>query len=285
MKEKIFGNLKKCIMVNPLLLLVFILISTLSLIYVFHYKMDESAFAYIAYVFSFYTLSVSVFRLTLFIKKMDIKKKKKALADRNMVAKRFFDDGRFHFFLLFSLSIPLNIGYAILKTVYGFVLHSNWIVQNGVYYALLTLMRFIIIRGAEKNEEDKALKLSSIILSISSFHYLLMVLEMYLHASSPHYPGYIVYGASLYAFIKVGVAIKGCIKLKTTATPAIVAGNNLKISHAFVSLIFLESGMLNIFGEGTEEERLILLISGLVVVAYLFVSGPLLIVWNKRNKV
>lgn len=82
-----------------------------------------------------------------------------------------------------------------------------------------------------------------------------------------------------------GVAIKGCIKVKTTATPAIVAGNNLKISHAFVSLIFLESGMLNIFGEGTEEERLILLISGLVVVAYLFVSGPLLIVLNKRNKV
>src|SRR5574344_345978 len=209
MKEKIFGNLKKCIMVNPLLLLVFILISTLSLICVFHYKMDESAFAYIAYVFSFYTLSVSVFRLTLLIKKIDIKKKKKALADRNMVAKRFFDDGRFHFFLLFSLSIPLNIGYAILKTVYGFVLHSNWIVQNGVYYALLTLMRFIIIRGAEKNEEDKALKLSSIILSISSFHYLLMVLEMYLHTSSPHYPGYIVYVASLYAFIKVGGGHKG----------------------------------------------------------------------------
>ena len=67
MKEKIYRNLKRCVMVNPLLLLVFILISTLSLIYVFHYKMDESAFAYIAYVFSFYTLSVSVFRLTLFI--------------------------------------------------------------------------------------------------------------------------------------------------------------------------------------------------------------------------
>ena len=77
MKEKIFGNLKKCIMVNPLLLLVFILISTLSLIYVFHYKMKESAFAYIAYIFSFYTLSVSVFRLTLFVRRIDIKEKKK----------------------------------------------------------------------------------------------------------------------------------------------------------------------------------------------------------------
>ena len=100
-----------------------------------------------------------------------------------------------------------------------------------------------------------------------------MVLEMYYNASAPSYPGFVVYAAALYSFIKVGTAIKGYISTRKIKTPAIKVANAIKISHAFVSLIFLESGMLNIFGNGGKDERILLLVSGMVVAVFLLFSG------------
>ena len=111
-----------------------------------------------------------------------------------------------------------------------------------------------------------------------------MVMEMYYNASFPHYPGYMVYLASLYSFVKVGSAIKGFVSKKGVYTPALKAGTVLKVCHAFVSLIFMESGMLNIFGSGSQEEKLILLISGLAVAIMVLLSGSFLLLWGKKMR-
>ena len=52
----------------------------------------------------------------------------------------------------------------------------------------------------------------------------------------------------------------------------------------FVFRIFMESGMLNIFGSGSQEEKLILLLSGSVVALMVLLSGPLLLFWEKKRK-
>ena len=52
----------------------------------------------------------------------------------------------------------------------------------------------------------------------------------------------------------------------------------------FVFMIFMESGMLNIFGSGSQEEKLILLLSGSVVALMVLLSGPLLLFWEKKRK-
>ena len=52
----------------------------------------------------------------------------------------------------------------------------------------------------------------------------------------------------------------------------------------FVFMIFMESGMLNIFGSGSQEEKLILLLSGSVVALMVLLSGPLLLFCEKKRK-
>ena len=52
----------------------------------------------------------------------------------------------------------------------------------------------------------------------------------------------------------------------------------------FVFMIFMESGMLNIFGSGRQEEKLILLISGLAVAIMVLLSGSFLLLWGKKRK-
>ena len=52
----------------------------------------------------------------------------------------------------------------------------------------------------------------------------------------------------------------------------------------FVFMIFMESGMPNIFGSGRQEEKLILLISGLAVAIMVLLSGSFLLLWGKKMR-
>ena len=275
MKEKVERMIKKVVLVHPLLLVLLVILSSSSLFCIFYYSLEKSLISYFCYIFSFYTLSIFVIRVVSVIKRIDIKEEKKRLSDKNKVLERYFSDQKYHFFLLFSVSIPVNILYALIKTIYGVVINSHWIIENGIYYILLTMMRLIVIEGAKRGgkKEIVATRISSFILSLSSVLYLFMVLEMYYNASAPNYPGVIVYAAALYSFVKVGTAIKGYISIRNIKTPAIKEANTVKVSHAFVSLIFLESGMLNIFGSGGKDERTLLLVSDIVVAIFLLFSG------------
>ena len=286
MKERVKMLMKRMLLPNAIVLGCAILVSAFSLFWVFYYRNEESPLSYVVYVFSFYTLSVTTYRVVLILRGFSIRKEKEKLGELHPILRRYFQASRFHFLLNFSLSLPLNILYAVLKTLYGIYIHSNWVLQNGVYYFLLTVMRVAVTYGAIKGGEKEkfALKSTALILSLSSIHYFHMVMEMYYNASFPHYPGYMVYLASLYSFVKVGSAIKGFVSKKGVYTPALKAGTVLKVCHAFVSLIFMESGMLNIFGSGSQEEKLILLLSGSVVALMVLLSGPLLLFWEKKRK-
>ena len=278
--------MKRMLLPNAIVLGCAILVSALSLFWVFYYSNEESPLSYAVYVFSFYTLSVTTYRVVLILRGFSIRKEKEKLGEFHPILRRYFQDSRFHFLLNFSLSLPLNILYAVLKTLYGIYIHSNWVLQNGVYYFLLTLMRVAVTYGAIKGGEKEkfALKSTALILSLSSIHYFHVVMEMYYNAFFPHYPGYMVYLASLYSFVKVGSAVKGCVSNRHVYSPALKAGTVLKVCHAFVSLIFMESGMLNIFGSGSQEEKLILLLSGSAVALMVLLSGPLLLFWEKKRK-
>ena len=52
----------------------------------------------------------------------------------------------------------------------------------------------------------------------------------------------------------------------------------------FVYMNFKESGMLNIVGSGRQEEKLILLISGLAVAIMVLLSGSFLLLWGKKMR-
>ena len=272
MKEKALEFLKKALMPHPVALVILCALSGGALYYVFLRGIDKSFAAYFVYVFSFYTLCVSVFSVVLGLRRFDVKG---ILSDKSPFLRRYFEDRSFHFFLNFSSAIPLNIAYAVFKIVYGINIRSDWTVENGVYYVFLTVLRVLIVAGAIRGgeQEKKVVKISSAIISFLSLLYFFMVLEMYFNSRSPHYPGYVVYAAALYSFIKLGTAIRWCVKTRNIKSVSVSAGNTLKLANAFVSLIFLESGMLNIFGEGSKDEKTLIFVSGSVVAVYLFVSG------------
>ena len=188
MKERVKILMKRMLLPNAIVLGCAILVSALSLFWVFYYSNEESPLSYAVYVFSFYTLSITTYRVVLVLRHFSIKKEKEKLGALNPILKRYFQDSRFHFLLNFSLSLPLNILYAVLKTLYGIYIHSNWVLQNGVYYFLLTVMRVAVTYGAIKGGEKEkfALKSTALILSLSSIHYFHMVMEMYYNASFPH---------------------------------------------------------------------------------------------------
>ena len=282
MKDKFLGLLKRVLLISPVVIVILSLLSGLSLYYVFRFSLENSVFSIVVYVLSFYTLTADITSLVFFLRKFNVKEIKKRYSERSVLVKRYFEDKNFHFFLIFSFSIPLNVFYAVFKTVCGVYVSSSWMIENGIYYLFLSFMRLLVVMGAAKGEK-KSLRILYLTLTFSSFPYLFMVLEMYFNSYSPHYPGYIVYAAALYSFLKMGSAIKGVIQGGKASSPFIKGGNILKINHALVSMIFLESGMLNVFGEGMKGEKTLLLISGSAVALSLFLSFPLSLYFERKK--
>ena len=113
MKERVKILMKRMLLPNAIVLGCAILVSALSLFWVFYYRNEGSPLSYVVYVFSFYTLSVTTYRMVLILKGFSIKKEKEKPGALNPILKRYFQDSRFHFLLNFSLSLPLNILYII----------------------------------------------------------------------------------------------------------------------------------------------------------------------------
>ena len=132
MKEIVKMLMKRMLLPNAIVLGCAILVSALSLFWVFYYRNEGSPLSYVVYVFSFYTLSVTTYRMVLILRGFSIRKEKEKLGELHPILRRYFRDSRFHFLLNFSLSLPLNILYAVLKTLYGIYIHSSWVLQNGV---------------------------------------------------------------------------------------------------------------------------------------------------------
>ena len=67
------------------------------------------------------------------------------------------------------LSLGANIAFALLELIEGFSFRSVWLVANGVYYAVLGLMRFFLfrsIRRADAREAKKAYFRTAILLNV-----------------------------------------------------------------------------------------------------------------------
>lgn len=100
--------------------------------------------AYVVYVFSAYALTVLCVRIPAIVKGA----RKWAYSTR--FGKRYFNDPQYRVSFSLNTSLVFNFAYAIFKIVSGAVLSSWWVWTIGIYYALLALMRFYLLRYTKK---------------------------------------------------------------------------------------------------------------------------------------
>lgn len=253
--------------------------SAAALTCIFARGWEKTAFAYVTYPISAYTLAAAVLR------GVAPAKRGRDLCRNSEFVSRFRTDVALR--AKMSLCVPLF--FSLYKGALGIYYRSPWFGSLAFYYLVLTGMRFLLLRHVRWREDDalegwKKYRFCG---------YALLVLTAALAAVSLHaiyggqairYPGHLIYAAAGYAFYNLAMAIRGFVGHHRVTDPVYAAGKALSLATAFVSMFFLQTSMFAAFGDGSQwQERMNLATGGCVFC--LIISIAVLMIWNSGQKI
>lgn len=243
------------------------------LIAVFYYEIPDSQLVYGSYVFAFYGLVVLILGCIPLIQKgIRFYKAQKAAKPIHIRTS-----------LLRSLSI--NICYGGFHLLSGAVYQSVWLISNGVYYLILSLIRMVLVqyeRKQSQTEDPKQKRLNGwrgfqicgMLMLLLNIAMSVMVIQMVWHGQGSHYPELVVYAVAAYTFYRLTTAIIRVVQSKGKRDPIEGAARNISLTAAMMSLYSLQTAMLSAFGNDPSFQLLMNRLSGSAV-CLLVVLGAL----------
>ena len=260
----------KILLFPPLwLLILLVILSAAGLAAVFLTNQIASPVAYVIYVLSFYTLTVvTVFCVTVLPKQ--IHRIRRQILN-NPWGNRFMTDNIFRAKLSLNLSLLINLLYVSINLLLWYLYRSWWFVCLAVYYAILSLMRYLLVRyirineigSNRRGELTRALSCSCIMLLLNFFLSGAVLMVVYQNRGYA-YPGILIYVMALYTFYTAIHAILELIQYRNFESPVMSTAKAISMAAALVSLLNLETAMFAEFGAemAKADQQLMVMLTG-----------------------
>lgn len=276
----------KKLLFPPLWLMVILtLISTAALTLVFVKGMEQSVPAYIVYVLAFYTLStVSVFCALVLPKQY--KEIKQKIYD-NPLGNRFMTDRIFRINVSLSTAFLVSMLYVGINVWSWHMLHSWWFMVLAVYYGIMAMMRFLLVRyvhvqkiGTNLLKEWKRSRFCAYILLLINLSLSGAVLMILYQSKGYDYPGIMIYVMALYTFYSTVHSIVDIVRYRKLGSPVMSTAKIVSLSGALVSMLNLETAMFAQFGAdmSPEKQRIFIILTGAGVSITIVTLSVILIV-------
>lgn len=225
--------------------------SFISLIFIFLNGYDDNPIAYIIYVMSAYTLVFFSIWAYKFGKKIYLK------ITKNKIYRTYKDNLNIQIKVNLYFSVTINTIYGLLKLVTGIYYQSAWFTSFAIYYLLLSLMRFLILKDVRKNTTDiskefKKFRACGFILLFMNFILSGIIILIIKHNHAFEYPGYLIYLIAFYDFYLIINAFIKVFKLLKNNSPLFIASKCINLTVAMISMISLETAMLTQFGNNDD---------------------------------
>lgn len=272
-------SLWKTLLFPPLwVLIVLTLLTAAGMIVVFGKNLSHTPIAYAVYAVAFYTLCV----VSLFFAKVLPKQWKAFQAKLHTypLLHRYMTDPAFKTRVSLFLSLGVNLLYAGMNVLSWALYRSMWFVVLAVYYAILSVMRFLLVRyihshtlGGDRLGELQRARLCSCILLLLNFVLTGAVLMILYQDKGFTYHGILIYVMAAYTFYITTHAIISLMKYRKYHSPVMTTSKIIALSAALVSMLALETAMFSRFGgDMTRETRQLMIaltgagVSGVVIV-------------------
>ena len=245
-------------------MLLLTVISTAALVFVFVKDLEESPIAYAVYVVSFYTFSV----LCVFFA-MVLPKRYRAIKQKvydNPLGNRYMTDVQFKNHVSLYCSLGINLLYVGTNVFSACFYRSAWFAIFAAYYAILAIMRFLLVRYIHKNKlgekrlmELRRSRLCAIILTTLNLVLSGAVLMILYQGRGFAYHGILIYVMAMYTFYVTTTAIIDLVKYRKYNNPILSTAKVIKMAAALVSMLSLETAMFSSFGnEMTPQNKRIM---------------------------
>lgn len=245
------------------------IVSAVALTMVFIRGWEQQVVAYFVYVLAFYTLSVvTVFCVTVLPKKYR-SVKEKVLA--HPLGNRYVTDKEFRTKVSLNLSLVINLLYVAINILSWYLYHSWWFVCLAVYYTILSVMRFLLVRyvrlnslGANRYGELKRALACSYIMLLLNFFLSGAVLMVVYQDKGYEYHGIMIYVMAMFTFYNTTTAIIDLIRYRHLESPVMAAAKGISMAAALVSMLNLETAMFAQFGAdmAKEDQQLMIMLTG-----------------------
>ena len=260
---------KKLLFPRIWVILFLTIVSAIALVTVFINGWEMSLVAYISYVVSFYTLTV----MCIFCWKVlpGYYKAIKLKMHENKYIDRYLTDAVFKTNVGLYRSLAINMIYVVVNAVSGYIYRTYWFVIFAGYYAIIAVMRFLLVRyvakhpiGENRLGELKRARLCACILMTVNLALSGAVLMMVFFNRGFQYQGVLIYVIALYTFFVTTTAIIDMVKYRKYKSPVMSITKVIKMASALFSLLFLETAMFAQFGAETSDEtkRILIMTTG-----------------------
>ncbi len=260
---------KKLLFPPVWLMVVLVIISAVALTLIFVKGMEESIPAYIVYVLAFYTLSVvTIFCAMVLPKQYGTIKQK--IYD-NPLGNRYMTDKVFRTEISLYLSLIISLLYVGINLWSWHVSRSWWFVVLAVYYVIMAVMRFLLVRYVRIHEigtsilgEWKRSRICACILLLINLSLSGAVLMILYRNRGYDYPGVMIYVMALYTFYSTTHAVVDIVKYRKLGSPIMSTAKTVSLSAALVSMLNLETAMFAQFGANMaqQDQNLMIILTG-----------------------
>lgn len=230
---------------------------------------EQTPVAYAVYVLAFYSLCAVCAFFAVVLPKRYQQMKQKVLD--NPLGNRYMTDPTFRAHVSLYLSLSVNLLYAAMNVVSFFLYRSWWFMCLAVYYGILSVMRFLLVRyvrikglGADRQGELKrSVTCSYILLTLNLFLSGAVMMIVYQNKGY-EYHGIMIYVMAIYTFYITTYAVINILKYRTMESPVMSTAKVISMAAALVSLLNLETAMLAEFGAqmSKQNQQLMIILTG-----------------------
>lgn len=252
-------------------------VSVILLIYSFSSLLSGSFISYASYFISAYTLVIWCCRIP------ELFRFFKFTRDNNKHIKRWLKDTRLRVNTSLYGGFIWNIAYSVLQVGLGYTHKTFWFFSLATYYFLLAIIKLVLARYIHKFQPGRYLKTEmkiyrncGIILLLINVALSLMIFFMVYWNRTFNHSEITTIALAAYTFTTLTMAIINVIKYRKYNSPVYSASKIVSLAAACVSILTLESTMLNTFNDGTvtDTNRQILLgVSGGALSIFIIITA------------
>lgn len=254
------------------------------LLYIFAWGRQYSLIAYVSYVISAYTLIVVVIKIP------DILRISKALIYSNPYTRSYLTDTEYRMTISLYGSLFVNLLYAVFKFLTSLLYGSVWFGAIAVYYVILSVIRFLLLKSVhkislKKSQEERFMhelhsyRFCGYLMFVLNIAMVGMIIQMVWKNKGYEYPGSIIYASAAYTFYCMVTAIINVVKVHKMDNPVLSAAKMLSFAGALMSILTLQTAMLEQFGgdDAAEVRQMMNTITGAGVFIIVFVIAVFMV--------
>lgn len=181
------------------------------------------------------------------------------------------------------IGLLFNITYCVYHIVYGAITASWWFLTIGIYYAILSTVRFTVI--IYKGGRHFLVRFVGIMLIALSFSLIGTVILALVKDRGTVFPLIAMLAIATYTFTKITLATIKWIQARKSTSAKMLTLRNISFANALVSIYSLQRSMLVSFdGMTATEIRIMNAATGVAVCIIVFLLGITLLRKKKNRK-